>query len=137
MCEELRGLSRYQVKNGLLEEATIRAVKKGTVEFVKAILSACPDLVRCCKTPSESDERNLFMLAVLHRQSEVFSHLCEFSVKNLMLTAIDSKKNSILHMAAMTESSARRNTVPGAAFHMQSEVRWFKVISLALYYFLG
>ncbi|GMY23793.1 ankyrin repeat-containing protein npr4, partial [Fagus crenata] len=72
MCKGLQGLNRKQVDDGRLEEATVKAVKKGTVEFVKAILSACPNLVRCQETPLS---RNLFMLAVLHRQSERWPNL--------------------------------------------------------------
>jgi hypothetical protein len=70
ICKDFSALSREEIKSGLLEEATIKAVKKGIDEFVKAILSACPELVWCQETDSE---RNLFMLAVCG--CSFFSHL--------------------------------------------------------------
>ncbi|XP_030957662.1 ankyrin repeat-containing protein ITN1-like [Quercus lobata] len=36
--------------------------------------------------------------------------------------------NNILHLAMMFEPSARRNSVPGAAFLMQREVQWYKEV---------
>ena len=75
------------------------------------------------------------MLAVLHRQDEVFRLLCKSAAKNSKLAGVDKDSNSILHIAAMFEPSAKRNTVPGAAFLMQREAQWYKVISLTLYIF--
>jgi hypothetical protein len=75
------------------------------------------------------------MLAVTHRQNEVFELICRFHLKNAILSYVSKDGNNILHMAAILEPSARPNTVPGAAFLMQREVQWFEVISLTLYYF--
>ena len=124
MCGVLPGLNFQQLKNGKVIEATIKAVKQGRVEFVTEILKACPELVRCVE---ESTKRHIFMVAVLHRQDEVFRLLCTSCVKNPALATEDRDKNNILHIAAMLEPSARRNTVPGAAFLMQREVQWYKV----------
>ena len=77
------------------------------------------------------------MIAVLHRQKEVFNFIYSFNAKNSITTnhSKDNKGNSILHIAAMFEPSATSNSVPGAAFLMQSERQWFKEISLTLYVF--
>ena len=75
------------------------------------------------------------MLAVIHRQNEVFQFLCGFLLKNKILSFVNMDGNNILHMAATLEPSARRNTVPSAAFLMQREVQWFKVTSLTSYHF--
>ena len=124
MCEVLPGLNFRQLRNGKVIEAMIEAVKQGGVEFVTEILKACPDLVWCIE---KSTKRNIFMLAVLHRQEEVFHLLCRSPAKNPKFATVDNDLNSILHMAAMFNHSARRNTVPGAAFLMQREVQWYKV----------
>ena len=124
MCQVLQGLNFQQLEEGKVIEAMIKAVKQGRVEFVTEILKACPDLVWCVE---KSTGRNLFMLAVLHRQEEVFRLLCRSPAKNLSFATVDSDKNNILHFAAMLEPSAKRNTVPGAAFLMQREVQWYKV----------
>ena len=124
MCEILPGLNIQQLENGKVIEAMIKAVKQGRVEFVIEILKACPDLVWCVE---RSTDRHLFMLAVLHRQDEVFRLLCKSPAKNIPSTSTDKNGNNILHIAAMLEPSAKRNTVPGAAFLMQREVQWYKV----------
>ena len=131
MCQELQCSSDKQLKKGLVYKAIIKATKKGMIEFVTAIWSACPELVWA---EEEFTGRNPFMCAVLYRQYEIFRLLYCFSLKDSILAATDDEGNNILHMAAMTEPSARRNTIPGAAFHMQRDLQWFKVTSLALHY---
>jgi hypothetical protein len=66
------------------------------------------------------------MFAVMHRQNEVFQFICGFLLKNAILFRVNNNGNNILHMVVTLEASARRNTVPGAAFLMQREVQWFK-----------
>ena len=124
MCQVLPDLNFQQLENGKVIEAMIKAVKEGRVEFVTEILKACPDLVCCVEN---STYRDLFMVAILHRQDEVFCRPCRSPAKNLSFTTVDSDRNSVLHMAVMLEPSARRNTVPGATFLMQREVQWYKV----------
>ena len=124
MCQVLPDLNFQQLENGKVIEAMIKAVKEGRVEFVTEILEACPDLI--CYVEN-STGRDLFMVAVLHRQDEVFCRLCRSPAKNISFTTADNNRNSVLHMAAMLEPSARRNTVPGATFLMQREVQWYKV----------
>ena len=123
MCQVLQGLNFQQLEKGKVIEAMIKAVKEGRIEFVNEILKACLGLVWCVE---KSTERDIFMVAVLHRQDEVFCRLCRSPAKNLLFSTVDSDRNSMLHMAAMLELSARRNTVPGAAFLMQREVQWYK-----------
>ncbi|KAL4599314.1 hypothetical protein ACB092_11G118300 [Castanea dentata] len=125
MCQELQFSSDKQLENGLVYKAIIKATKKGMVEFVTAIWSECPELVSAEK---EFTGRNPFMYAVLYRQYEIFRLLYCFNLKDSILAATDVKGNNILHMAAMTKPSARRNTILGAAFHMQRDLQWFKEV---------
>ncbi|XP_030964081.1 uncharacterized protein LOC115985256 [Quercus lobata] len=125
MCEVLPGLNFQQLENGKVIEAMIKAVKQGRVEFVTEMLKACPNLVWCREN---STDRDLFKLAVLHRQDEVFRLLCRSPAKNPKFPLVDRDKNTILHIAAVFEPSARRNTVLGAAFLMQREVQWYKEV---------
>ena len=124
MCKVLPGLNFQQLENGRVIEAMIEAVKEGRVEFVTEILKAYPQLVWCVE---KSTDRDLFDFAVLHRQDEVFRLLCRSPAKNVLFATTDSDKNNKLHMAGVFNPSARRNTVPGAAFLMQREVQWYKV----------
>ncbi|GMY23398.1 ankyrin repeat-containing protein npr4 [Fagus crenata] len=80
----------------------------------------------------------IYELKLLHRQSEKLLRLmCQslrkpsirgLSINRAVIKAVKNGKdgNNILHMVATLEPSARRNTVPGAAFLMQREVQWFK-----------
>ncbi|KAL0007984.1 hypothetical protein SO802_009486 [Lithocarpus litseifolius] len=125
MCQVLQGLKSQQLEKGKVIEAMIKAVKEGRVEFVTEILKACPDLAWCAEI---SSGRDLFKFAVLHRQDDVFRLLCRSPAKNPKFAMSDGDRNTILHIAAMFEPSARRNTVPGAAFLMQREVQWYKEV---------
>ncbi|KAM3729276.1 hypothetical protein ACB098_M004200 [Castanea mollissima] len=133
ICKVLPGLNSHQLGKGHVIEAMIKAVKQGRVEFATEILKTCPDLVRCVE---KSTGRSLFHLAVLHRQHEVFRFLCRSPAKNGLFGMVDSDRNSILHISARFEPSARRNTVPGAAFHMQREVQWYKEVESIVHPFM-
>ena len=130
MCEVLAGLNFQQLENSKVIEAIIIAAKQGTVEFVTEILKAFPELGWSVE---KSTGRNIFMLAVLYRQDGVFRILCKSPAKYSILAEVDFDSNSILHIAAMIEPSARPNEAPGAALLMQREVQWFKVTSLTIY----
>ena len=135
MCSQLPKVSAQRLEKGLVFEAICIAVKRGIVEFVSDILDTCPDFSTMCR--EKSTQRNMIMIAVLHRQKEVFNFIYRFNEKNSITAnhSKDNEENSILHIAAMFEPSATSNSVPGAAFLMQSERQWFKVISLTLYVF--
>ena len=139
MCRELPKVNADRLQKGLVFEAICIAVKRGIVEFVSEILDTCPDFSTLCR--EKSTKRNMIMIAVLHRQEQVFNSIYSFNAKNSitannsLLGVKDDKGNSILHIAAMFEPSATSNSAPGAAFLMQSERQWFKVISHTLYVF--
>ena len=128
----LRRLNFQPLENGGFIKIMIKNVKLGRVEFVTKMLRTFPELVLCVE---ESTGRNIFMLAVLYRQDEVFHLLCRSPSKIPMLD-VDFDSNSILHIAAMLEPSAKSNKAPGAALLMLREVQWLKVISLTLYIYI-
>ena len=132
MCEVLASLNFQQLENGKVIEAIIIAVKRGRVEFATEILKVFPELAWSVE---KSTGRNIFMLAVLYRQDEVFRFLCKSPAKNSILAEVDFDLNSILHIAAMLEPSTRPNRAPGAALLMPREVQWFKV-NLSLYIYI-
>ena len=133
MCEALAGLNFQQLEKGKVIEAIVIAVKQGRVGFVTEILKAFPELAWHVE---KSTERNIFMLAILYHQDEVFRFLCESPTKYSILAEVDFDSNSILHIAAMLEPFARPIKTPGAALLMQRELQWFMVISLTLYIYI-
>ena len=130
MCRSLLNLSRQGLP--LVRDAICKTAKHGRVEFVTIVLNANPTFVWAREPDTYT---NIFMLAVVHCQNEVFHFLCGNPLKNTILSLVNNDGNTILHMAASLEPSARRNTVPGVAFLMQREVQWFKVTSLTSYHF--
>ena len=130
MCQSLLNSSGQEAS--LVRTALMKAVKNGRVEFVTAVLNADNALVW---SREPNTENNIFLLAVMYRQNEIFRFICGFPLNKTILSVVNKDGNNILHMAATLEPSARRNTVPGAAFLMQREVQWFKVTSLTSYHF--
>ena len=111
-------------------EAILQAVKGGIVEFMDEIVKVDRRLLYT----TDAKGRNIFFYAVLHRQAKIFSFIYRLDVKSLITNALDGSGNTILHMVGMLEHSTERDRITGAALKMQSELRWFKVISLSLYF---
>jgi hypothetical protein len=79
--------------------------------------------------------RTIFFHAVLHRQAKLFSLIYSIDDQKLMANTLDASTSilDLLHMAGMLEPSPPRDRIVGEALKMQSELQWFKVISLSLY----
>nr|GMD94808.1 ankyrin repeat-containing protein At5g02620-like [Ipomoea batatas]GME14416.1 ankyrin repeat-containing protein At5g02620-like [Ipomoea batatas] len=129
------------------------AAKEGNVEFLSMILNSKPDLL----WEFNSKEQNIFHIAVLHRQKDVFHFIYRFGpFKDLISVQRDNQQNNILHSAAKlrTSRSSKESTgddnpqqpkitsyihkvetdipksllkVSGAALRLQRELLWFMV----------
>ncbi|KAK7830183.1 hypothetical protein CFP56_028509 [Quercus suber] len=84
VCHELPGLIDQQLSDARVLDAVLKAIQKGLIEFVIAVLSTKNELA-WSKTKETS--RNTFMWAVQH---------------------LDIKNNNILHVAAILDSSSGR-----------------------------
>ncbi|KAF5470104.1 hypothetical protein F2P56_010646 [Juglans regia] len=127
MCEVISSQTDRQLKDGRVYSAISRAAQNGISEFVSEMLKTDLRFIWVC----DEDERNIFMLAVLHRQEKIFSILYDDTIMgkyNAMKCLLDVDGNNILHMAGMIEHSTRVNQIPGAALQMQRELQWFKEV---------
>ncbi|KAF5441852.1 hypothetical protein F2P56_010644 [Juglans regia] len=127
MCKVISESKTQQLKDGRVYSAITRATKNGSFEFVSKMLETDLRFIRY----RDGDRRNIFMLAVLHRQEKIFSILYSRDTMmsyNAMKCLQDAKGNNILHMAGMLEHSTRVNQIPGAALQMQRELQWFKEV---------
>ncbi|KAG2675780.1 hypothetical protein I3760_12G022200 [Carya illinoinensis] len=127
MCGVISKSNPQQLQDGLVYLAICRATKNGIFEFVSKMLKTDPEFI----TVRDKDDRNLFMLAVLHRHEKIFSILFSQELMNyysFMKCLLDVDGNNILHMAGMIEHSTRVNQIPGAALQMQRELQWFKEV---------
>ncbi|XP_075663621.1 uncharacterized protein LOC142633290 [Castanea sativa] len=100
------------------------AAKNGILEMVEYILLIKPLAI----FDVDSEGKNIVLLAVEHKQPEVYDLLQKYCQDRMSLVSkVDFKGNSALHLAAkLTDSNPW--PVPGAAFQMQWEIRWYKYI---------
>ncbi|KAG6678548.1 hypothetical protein I3842_14G086400, partial [Carya illinoinensis] len=107
---------------GLVYSTICQAIEKGIFEFV----SKMPEADLRFIWVHDKDEKNIFMLAVLHRHEKIFSILYsrDMMMKYYFLTCLlDVNGNNILHMARMMDHSTRVKQIPGAALQIQREER--------------
>lgn len=98
------------------------AATLGIHEFVTEIIRAYP---RSVWLPDDH-KRNIFHLAVLHRQEKVFNLLYQMSsYKHFFTVSYDKFGNNMLHLAGTLQPS---NRISGAALQMQRELQWYKVM---------
>ncbi|KAG6670438.1 hypothetical protein I3843_Q064900 [Carya illinoinensis] len=128
MCEEI---STSFIQTGQLEniggvcDAITLAVKNGISEFVLKVARTHPSFLE----NKYRNSRNILMLAVLYRQSEIFSNIYHgFDMKNTLTSYGDCNDDNILHMVGMIEDSTMLNQISGAALQMQRELQWFKLV---------
>ncbi|XP_042958983.1 uncharacterized protein LOC122294369 isoform X3 [Carya illinoinensis] len=132
MCEEI---STSFIQTGQLEniggvcDAITLAVKNGISEFVLKVARTHPSFLE----NKYRNSRNILMLAVLYRQSEIFSNIYHgFDMENTLTSYGDCNDDNILHMVGMIEDSTMLNQISGAALQMQRELQWFKIQELRL-----
>ncbi|RYR13521.1 hypothetical protein Ahy_B04g070474 isoform A [Arachis hypogaea] len=103
------------------------AVEVGNFGFLSEILSAYPDLIR---TKDNSTDQTIIHKAVMHRHASIFNLIHEIgSLKDTIVTMMDTEGNTLLHLAAKRAPPQRQlELVSGAAFQMCLELVWFKEV---------
>ncbi|XP_015959867.2 uncharacterized protein LOC107483765 [Arachis duranensis] len=103
------------------------AVEVGNFGFLSEILSAYPNLIW---TKDDSTGQTIIHKAVKHRHASIFNLIHEIgSVKDIIVTMMDKKRNTLLHLAAKRAPPQRQlELVSGAAFQMCLELVWFKEV---------
>uniref|UniRef100_A0A2C9W2J5 PGG domain-containing protein n=2 Tax=Manihot esculenta TaxID=3983 RepID=A0A2C9W2J5_MANES len=78
-------------------------------------------------TAATADRRNIFHLAIIHRQKFIFSILKGLSPQNkhLVTSSTDHGGDNVLHLAARL---GPLDEIPGAALQMHSDMQWFKEV---------
>ncbi|KAB1212397.1 Pentatricopeptide repeat-containing protein PNM1, mitochondrial [Morella rubra] len=88
-CEEISKSNPREREDGRFYSAINLAVKNGIFEFVSKILSNDPELL----WNKDRKSRNIFSLAVLHRQAKIFSLIFGTDLKNALTSCRDDDDN--------------------------------------------
>ena len=100
------------------------AVEVGNTEFLVKLIRFDFDLL--WKT---RNSKSLFHVAVEKRHESIFNILNEMgSIGDLIINTKIEKIGNILHLAAELAPREKLNAISGAAFQMQREILWFKVL---------
>ncbi|XP_040995174.1 uncharacterized protein LOC121241457 [Juglans microcarpa x Juglans regia] len=124
MCKVISISNTRQLTSGRVYDAINRAVKNGIFEFVSTIVSMDSRFLEI----EDRNSRNIFMLAVLYRQSNIFSLIYGLDMKNTLTSYEDLNEDNMLHMAGIIEDSTRLNRSSGAALQMQRELQWYEEV---------
>ncbi|KAA8543283.1 hypothetical protein F0562_021222 [Nyssa sinensis] len=109
---------------GKRETPILIAAKNGVTEMVEKILQLFPVAIN----DVNSDNKNIVLLAVEHRQPHVYQFLLDrYKVKDSVFRMVDKDGNSALHLAA-TLGQYRPWLIPGAALQMQWEIKWYEFV---------
>ncbi|WCJ33201.1 Ankyrin-repeat containing protein [Euphorbia peplus] len=106
------------------ETPILIAAKMGVTEIVDKILDLFPMAIQ----DLDSENKNAVLLAVEHRQTDVYILLLKKEIlKESVFRQLDKCGNSALHLAAKLGDYKPR-LIPGAALQMQWEIKWYKFV---------
>lgn len=117
--------------DGQKDTPLIAAARNGITEIVKDILDAFPQAIE----HENHKKENVFHVAVKNRRKNVLDHLlqyCHFQESRL-IWKFDEDGDGILHKAAYKSEYSSRDR-PGEALRLQSDIQWFQVLTLLLYF---
>ncbi|CAN4095725.1 unnamed protein product [Withania somnifera] len=99
----------------------------GIVEMVKKILKKFPIAIQ----DTDSDEKNILLLAVEHRQTDVYNCLIGGKYPEDVFYQVDKDGNNAVHLAA-TYQKLEVWRIPGSALQLQGERKWYKYVKHTL-----
>lgn len=102
----------------------------GVHEIIEEILGSFPSAIYL----TDEMNRTLFHLAIVNRRENIFNIIYQVEHKHVFLRAQDRLMNNCLHLAGSLDLESQqklnlRNSAAGAAFQVQRELQWFKVIN--------
>ncbi|KAL5555133.1 hypothetical protein UlMin_037369 [Ulmus minor] len=101
------------------------AAKHGITEIVKKILEKFPVAIN----DTLDDKKNIVLIAVENRQSEVYKLLLKkYDLNEGVFRKVDMTRNGALHIAAQLTKEDPGWPIPGDALQMQWEIKWLKFV---------
>ncbi|CAN4104570.1 unnamed protein product [Withania somnifera] len=99
----------------------------GIIEMVKTILKEFPIATQ----DTDSDEKNILLLAVEHRQADVYTWLIGEKFPEYVFYQVDKHGNNAVHLAAKYQKLEVWR-IPGSALQLQGERKWYKYVKHSL-----
>ncbi|GMP36906.1 hypothetical protein CsSME_00008852 [Camellia sinensis var. sinensis] len=125
LCEEVRSLEDLKAYRSLAKRPLLVAAKLGIHEIIEEIVNSFPRAILA----KDSENRNIFQLAVIKRHQNVFNLLYQMGEFKQYFTRLeDHNGNTLLHLVGNQAPIEKLNVVPGAALQMQRELQWFKEV---------
>ncbi|KAM3199480.1 hypothetical protein P3L10_031840 [Capsicum annuum] len=109
------------------ETPLLVASKMGILEMVKRILKKFPIAIQ----DTDSEEKNILLLAVEHRQTMVYNWLIEGKYPESVYSQEDKHGNNAVHIAAKYQNLEVWR-IPGKALQLQGEWKWYKYVKHTL-----
>ncbi|XP_026380965.1 uncharacterized protein LOC113275640 [Papaver somniferum] len=121
---DVKSVTDIFLESKLLETA----MKFGTTEFVMECLLIFPFLY--FKTDDGELGHTLIKLVVRERNEMIYNfiHILKQRCSLGIFSDLDDKDNSILHFSAELPHNRGLRDISGAAFQMQREIQWFKMV---------
>ncbi|XP_059634704.1 uncharacterized protein LOC132277027 isoform X2 [Cornus florida] len=122
LCMEVTGLD-YSTAALIFRSPVLSGARLGISEIVEEILESFPPAI----WSRDGEGHNIFLLAVIHRQENIYNLLHQMNEHKQLATQLrDHKENTILHLAGKLAPPYQLNFVSGAALQMQRELQWYK-----------
>ncbi|TMW98825.1 hypothetical protein EJD97_003441 [Solanum chilense] len=109
------------------ETPLLVASKMGIVEMVQTILKNFPIAIQ----DTDSNNKNILLLAVEHRQTNVYNWLTGEKYPENVFYHVDNHGNNAVHLAAMYQKLDVWR-IPGSALQLQGERKWYKYVKHTL-----
>nr|XP_010314760.1 uncharacterized protein LOC101263889 isoform X4 [Solanum lycopersicum] len=109
------------------ETPLLVASKMGIVEMVQTILKKFPIAIQ----DTDSNDKNILLLAVEHRQTNVYNWLTGEKYPEYVFYHVDNHGNNAVHLAAMYQKLEVWR-IPGSALQLQGERKWYKYVKHTL-----
>ncbi|PHT32809.1 hypothetical protein CQW23_29146 [Capsicum baccatum] len=109
------------------ETPLLVASKMGILEMVKRILKKFPIAIQ----DTDSEEKNILLLAVEHRQTMVYNWLIEGKYPESVYSQEDKHGNNAVHITAKYQNLEVWR-IPGKALQLQGEWKWYKYVKHTL-----
>ncbi|PHT32808.1 hypothetical protein CQW23_29145 [Capsicum baccatum] len=109
------------------ETPLLVASKMGIVEMVRRILKKFPIAIQ----DTDSEEKNILLLAVEHRQTMVYNWLIGGKHPEYVFYQVDKYGNNAVHLAAKYQNLEVWR-IPGKALQLQGERKWYNYVKHTL-----